>query len=225
MAAFIPVRGGSKGIPFKNIRIINGRPLVYWVLDAAVESTRIEQIYVSTDNKEIKNAVLKYPSDKIKVVSEKVKGEGNTENAMLQFADKYEFKNIILIQATSPLITARPLDRAIYEYFHTRNINSICSVSPLKKFLWERKKDGFIVPIKHNPGKRPLRQNWTGELIENGAFYITSKSQLLKSKCRMSGNIGAYIMGEEQLFEVGDFDDFSIIETLLKQYKGDGCLK
>ena len=224
MVAFIPVRGGSKRIRAKNIRIINGRPLVYWALDAAVKSKRVTRVYVSTDSKEIRNIVTEYGSDKVEVISEIPTKDGNTENAMLQFADKYEFNHILLIQATSPLTTTRQLDDAIWTYFNNK-MDSLCAVSALKKFIWKRQKSGLIKPLLYDPSKRPLSQNWDGELIENGAFYITSKERLLKSKCRMSGDVGAFILPDHHLFEIDDFDDYSIVEFLLKHYKGESCSK
>lgn len=222
--AFIPARGGSKGVIFKNIRIINGRPLIYWTLDAAVESKRVSEVFVSTDSKEIKKIVLAYKSDKIKVIdrpSNISQGlPGDAERAMLHFAEKYEFNHILLLQATSPLTTSRQLNDALWVYYNNK-LDSLCAVSPLKKFIWKRHKSDCIKPAFYDPSKRPLRQNWEGELIENGNFYITSRSLLLESKCRMSGRIGAFVMPEEHLFEIDDFDDFRIMEFLLKHYKGD----
>jgi N-acylneuraminate cytidylyltransferase len=222
--AFIPARGGSKGVIFKNIRIINGRPLIYWTLDAAVESKRVSEVFVSTDSKEIKNIVIAYGSDKIKVV-DRPSGisqglSGGTEKAMLHFAENHEFNHILLLQATSPLTTSRQLNEALWFYYNNR-VDSLCAVSPLKKFIWKRHKSDCIRPAFYDPSKRPLRQNWEGELVENGALYITSKTKLLESKCRISGSIGAFIMPEEHLFEIDDFDDYSVVEFLLKHYKGE----
>ena len=67
--AFIPVRGGSKSIPLKNIKLLNGRPLIYWTLDAAVNCSEIDIVVVSTDSQEIKNVVEKYGSPKIIVIN------------------------------------------------------------------------------------------------------------------------------------------------------------
>ena len=105
--AFIPLRAGSKSIPNKNIKPMNGRPLVYWVLDPAVKCEYIDKIFVSTDGQVIKQVVEEYDSDKVIVIGrseETARDESSTESAMLEFAEKYEFENIVLIQATSPLL-------------------------------------------------------------------------------------------------------------------------
>lgn len=102
--AFIPVRGGSKSIPLKNIKLINGRPLIYWVLDATVECTEIDKVIVSTDSDEIREVVRKHESDKIEIVARSAKvstDTASTESVMLEFANNYDFENIILVQALS----------------------------------------------------------------------------------------------------------------------------
>ena len=107
--AFIPVRGGSKSIPLKNIKLIAGKPLLYWVLDAAVQSKYIEKIYVSTDNNDIMNVTKRFCNDKVVAINRSAVNAtdtASTESAMLEFAENYGFENIVLIQATSPLLTA-----------------------------------------------------------------------------------------------------------------------
>ena len=95
--AFIPVRGGSKSIPLKNIKNINDRPLVYWVIKAAVESKNIDMIYVSTDSPIIRDTVDAFSFPNVKVIDrspETASDTASTESAMLEFARKYEFTNI-----------------------------------------------------------------------------------------------------------------------------------
>ena len=104
--AFIPVRGGSKSIPLKNIKDIAGKPLVYWVAQAANECTYIDAVYIATDNDKIKEIVEKFGLQKVIVIGrawETATDTASTESAMLEFALKQSFDNIILIQATSPL--------------------------------------------------------------------------------------------------------------------------
>ena len=116
--AFIPVRGGSKSIPFKNIKTICGRPLVYWTIKAACECSYIDAVYVATDSDKVREAVIQLQNEsrdlfhKMKVIgrsSETASDTASTESAMLEFASKYDFDNIVLIQATSPLLTADDL--------------------------------------------------------------------------------------------------------------------
>ena len=100
--AFIPVRGGSKSIPLKNIKEISGRPLVYWTIDAAVGCPNIDRVYVSTDSDRIKSAVESYinengTGDKLVCIgrsAETANDTASTESAMLEFAGNYDFEHI-----------------------------------------------------------------------------------------------------------------------------------
>lgn len=215
--ALIPVRGGSKSIPLKNIKEINGKPLVYWVIKAASESKNIDKIYVATDSCIIKETVDSFKFDKVILIDrspETASDTASTESVMLEFANKYDFDNIILIQATSPLLTTEDIDGG-FNLFNEDNTESVLSVVRQKRFIWSEI-DGFSVPKNYNPIVRPRRQEFEGYLVENGAYYITTKSALLKTKCRISGNIKTYIMPDETYFEIDEPSDWIIIENLLK---------
>lgn len=179
--AFIPIRGGSKSIPLKNIKKINGRPLVCWVLDATVNCDEIDKVIVSTDSDEINEVVSKYGSDKVGIIarSKAVSTDtASTESVMLEFASKYDFDDIILVQATSPLLKADHISKGIMRYSE-ESIDSVLSVVRQKRFIWESS-DLKSTPINYDPLNRPRRQEFEGFLVENGAFYITSRRQLLE---------------------------------------------
>lgn len=221
--AFIPVRGGSKSIPLKNIKPINGRPLIYWTLDAAVDCNEIDAVIVSTDSQEIKNVVDKYGSPKVKVVSrsEAVSTDtASTESVMIEFARNYDFENIVLIQATSPLLASGDITNGINK-FSEDNIDSVLSVVRQKRFIWEEKSD-VVSAINYDPLNRPRRQDFDGYLVENGAFYVTTRDNLLSTECRISGNIGVVEMFEETYFEIDEPSDWVIVEGLLKKKAGMG---
>lgn len=146
--AFIPVRGGSKSIPLKNIKEFAGKPLVYWTLQAAVECEDIDKIFVATDSDRIKKIVLAFGFDKVEVIgrsSETATDAATTESAMLEFAEKYEFDNIVLIQATSPLLTAKDITSGIEALSHS---DSVLSVVRQKRFLWEQ--DEYAKPLNYD---------------------------------------------------------------------------
>lgn len=213
--AFIPVRGGSKSIPLKNIKEIAGRPLIYWTLKAAVECSDIDAVYVATDSEKIRRKVTEFNFEKVKVIerSEHTATDyATTESSMLEFAEKYKFENICLIQATSPLLTAQDLISG-FEVFKTAD--SVLSVVRQKRFVWKKIQD-FYKPLNYDYEARPRRQEFEGFLVENGAFYITGRENLLKSKCRLSGNIKAVEMPEETYFELDEPSDWLIVENLLK---------
>lgn len=221
--AFIPVRGGSKSIPFKNIKSICGQPLVYWTMRAACECSYIDIVYVSTDSDKVRKTVIRLKNEnrelfqKVKAIDRSPKtasDTASTESAMLEFAGKYEFDNIVLIQATSPLLTAKDLEGG-FDMFRQPDTDSVLSCVRQYRFLWERNERGDAIPLNYDVYHRPRRQEFSGFLMENGAFYITSKEDLLSSQNRISGNIKAYEMSGDTAFEIDEPGDWLIIEELL----------
>ncbi|NLZ96375.1 MAG: acylneuraminate cytidylyltransferase, partial [Bacteroidales bacterium] len=201
-----------------------GRPLVYWVLDAALGSKYIDYVYVSTDSQEIVGIIESYgqtlPLNKrarINCISRSAytaTDTASTESAMLEFAQNYRFDDIVLIQATNPLLTYQHLDEALMLYRSNR-YDSMLSLVRQKRFLWKKTEDALVEPINYSPHGRPRRQEMDGFLVENGAFYIISKKDLLESKCRLSGNkIGFYEMPEESYYEIDEPDDWLVIEQI-----------
>lgn len=223
--AFIPVRGGSKSIPLKNIKPINGKPLVYWTIKAACECKYIDIVYVSTDSDEICRVANEIKSEnesacfnKLKVIdrsAESASDTASTEFVMLEFARKYDFDNICLIQATSPILKSSDIDNG-FELFSSDETDSVLSVVRQKRFNWATDENGFVHPTNYDVFNRPRRQEFEGYLVENGAFYITSRKDLLNTKNRLSGNIKACEMDESTYFEIDEPSDWIITENLMK---------
>ncbi|MCM1426006.1 MAG: acylneuraminate cytidylyltransferase [Eubacterium sp.] len=223
--ALIPVRGGSKSIPFKNIKPICGQPLVYWTMKASCECSYIDVVYVATDSDRVRDTALRLKNEnkelfhKIEVIgrsSDTASDTASTESVMLEFAGQYAFDNIVLIQATSPLLTADDL-KGGFEIFMQPDTDSVLSCVRQRRFLWERKETGDAIPLNYDVYHRPRRQEFSGYLMENGAFYITSKEKFLASKNRISGNIKAYEMSEDTAYELDEASDWIIIEELLRR--------
>ena len=215
----IPARGGSKSIKLKNIKVIAGQPLIYWSLDAAVNCNRVSKVYVSTDSDIIKKVVKEYNKknkEKIVVVDrskEAATDTATTEDVEFDFCNKIKnFENLILIQATNPMITTEDIDGCLNEF---PKYDSVVSTVIQKRFYWEKQKDGSIKEIKHDIRKRPRRQEWEGVLAENGSIYIISRENLYKGKCRLFGKIGTYVMPDESYYEIDEETDWVIIENLL----------
>lgn len=224
---FIPVRGGSKSIPLKNIKNFCGKPLVYWTIKASSECDFVDKVYISTDSLEIKNTILNFKDEiqnnhKIEVISRSPESStdfASTEMVMLEFANKYEFENIALVQATSPLLTSLDLDKA-FKLYNSDGVDGVISVVKQKRFIWDYDSEGFVNPKNYDYFNRPRRQDFDGFLVENGAFYLTSKERLMKYKNRLSGNIKAIEMSEDSFFEIDEPSDWEIIEKLFSiKYK------
>ena len=239
--ALIPVRGGSKSIPLKNIKEIAGKPLVYWTVQAAQNTPEIDKIYVSTDHERIKEIVEAFSFSKVEVIErgkETATDTASTESVMIEFAQKYLFDTIVLIQATSPLLKSNDLSKGI-KLFKQPDTDSVLSVVKQKRFIWEMNGEGYAEAKNYKVNERPRRQEFDGFFVENGAFYITSRESLLQSACRISGRIKMVEMSEETYYEIDEPSDWDIIENLLlketqgnieeKRYKAfftdcDGCL-
>ena len=218
-AAFIPVRGGSKSIPLKNIRPMCGKPLVYWTIKAACDCKQIDKVYVATDSEKIKETAESFGFGKVEVIGrseESASDTASTESAMLEFAENTEFDNIVLIQATSPMLTGKDLEKG-FALFEEEDTDSVLSVVRQKRFHWRTDEHGYVEPSNYDVFHRPRRQEFEGYLVENGAFYITSKKDLLQSKNRVSGRIKAVEMNEDTFFEIDELSDWIIIEALMKK--------
>ena len=218
--AFIPARCGSESIPFKNIKIICGKPLIYWSLLALTKSKTIDQIYVATDCDEIKDTVIDFNFDNVKIFdrsSTNASNTASTESVMLEFLDNNIFSGedlFVLVQATTPFTSSENFDNAINIIKSNSEIDSLLSCVESKRFFWT--KDGNA--INYNYYKRPLRQDFDGLLMENGAFYINTVENISKYKNRLSGNIHPYVMPEYTAIEADEEDDWLIIEQLMYKY-------
>lgn len=217
--AFIPARCGSKSIKLKNIKLFCNKPLIYWNIKALQESSMIDEIVVATDCEEIKKIVESFSLSKVRVYQrEKLnsKDESSTESVMIEFLNKenYDDKdNFLLVQATSPLTETKDFEEALFKIKNEKT-DSLLSCVRVKRFLWNDDKK----PINYEYKNRPRRQDFKGVLIENGAFYINSVSNIIKFKNRLSGNISIYEMEEYKYIEIDEEDDWIIAEGLMKKY-------
>jgi N-acylneuraminate cytidylyltransferase len=210
---FIPARGGSKSIKHKNIMQLAGKPLLYYALRACEEAPSIEKTFVSTDDEEIKAVAESFGFKKVVVIKrspETASDAATSESALVEFCENYEFEKVVFLQATSPLTTGDDIEGAL-KNLENKKAQSLVSVIKNYQFLWNA--DG--TPMNYDPQKRPRRQDWDGYYIENGAFYISSRENILNSKCRVSGKITFWEMSQKTLYEVDEPDDWKIIEKFL----------
>jgi len=162
MVCLIPARGGSKSIPLKNIAPVNGKPLIWWVLNSAIDS-KLERIFVSTDSDEIKKVVESFKFDKVSVISrspETATDEATTESVMKEFINTWGFKDVMLIQATSPLLTKEHINGAIDRYERYPH-DSLVSLIKQHNFRWEIDDNFNLIP-KYDINNRPRRQDHDG---------------------------------------------------------------
>lgn len=216
--AFIPVRGGSKSIPLKNIKPLAGRPLLLWTLDAALACPEIDRVVVSTDSDAIREVVRTHLGPSVEIHDRSAENAGDTastESVMLEYARlRDDFDNMVLVQATSPLLTSDDLTRGV-ELHRSGSCASVLSVVRQKRFIWEER-DGAAAPVNYDYTARPRRQEFDGFLVENGAFYVTSRESLLRTGHRLEAPVGTVEMAEETYFELDEPADWAIVEGLLR---------
>lgn len=217
--AFIPVRCGSKSIPFKNIKEFCGKPLVYWGLEALENSKYIDKIVVATDCDQIKSVVNSFGFSKVEVYdreSANASDTATTESVMLEFINKQNFYDddlFLLVQATSPLTQTKDFDEAI-EKLKNSSADSLLTCVRVKRFFWNE--NGTSMNYDYN--FRPRRQDFNGILVENGAFYINSIGNIKRDENRLSGNIAIYEMEEFKAVDIDEEDDWMIAEQIMKKY-------
>lgn len=217
--AFIPVRGGSKSIPLKNIKAFCGKPLVYWTILSLQNSVNIDRIFVATDCKKIKEIVNNFNFTKVEVYDRDPKNAedtSSTESVMLEFIYKNNFREedlFFLVQATSPLTQTEDFDEAL-KLFKKNKADSLLTCVRTKRFFW----DGDANPINYDFKNRPRRQDFYGLFMENGAFYINSIGNIKRYKNRLSGKVSIYEMKEFTAIEIDEEDDWIIAERMMYKY-------
>lgn len=214
--AFIPVRGGSKSIPLKNIKDFCGKPLVCWNIEALEACDLIDEIIIATDSDIIEKTVLSRPYKKVYVYrrsEENANDTASTESVMLEYinAVKLTDETFILVQATSPLTETKHFEEALQMY-HTGVYDSIITCVKNFRFFWNA--DGTSKNYDYK--NRPRRQNFDGMYMENGAFYINSVQNIKRDRNRLSGTIGIYEMPEYTGTEIDEPTDWTILESIMR---------
>lgn len=217
--AFIPVRGGSKSIPLKNIKPFCGKPLVCWNIEALEGCDLIDEIIVATDSDKIEETVLAQSYKKTKIYRRSAKNAcdtASTESVMLEYINYAHLPQediFVLVQATSPLTETQHFTEALGIYLKGQYDSMLTCVRNYR-FFWNEDGTSKNYDYMH----RPRRQNFKGELMENGAFYINTVSNILKSGNRLSGKIGIYEMPEYTATEIDEPDDWIILENLMRKH-------
>merc|ERR1711904_112335 len=134
----------------------------------------------------------------------------STESAMVDFTKAHpDYDVLCLIQATSPLVTPQDF-RSALDTFNKVGADSLVTAVRAHRFLWKVKDDGEAKAVNYQPAKRPRRQDWNGELIENGAFYFTTNALFESTQCRLGGKIALYEMAEHTLVELDSECDWQV---------------
>lgn len=216
-SVLIPLRGGSKGVIRKNLRMLAGKPLFTYTCQAALDSGL--ETFVSTEDQDIKNEVAAF-SKHIQIVDRPpmyAQDTSSTEDVISHFIEKHQsIEHIVLLQATSPFTTSTDIINALAMYQLSNGTQSLLSVSVKHEFFWDP--SGY--PINYEPSHRPRRQDWNGNYVENGAIYIFSAKSFIESRSRLVPPCLMYQIPPERCFEIDSENDLLIAQALMESKNG-----
>jgi CMP-N-acetylneuraminic acid synthetase len=226
--AIIPARGGSKGLPRKNIKPLLGKPLIAWTVEQAKNSKYIDKVVVSTDDEEIAEISKKYGAEvPFLRPKELARDDSPTIDAIIHainwFEERGEFFDIlILLQPTSPLRTTEDIDNAIELFLNNKDALSLISVKenehpPFWSLEIENK---FLKPLFGEEYFKKRRQELPKSYMPNGAIFISYVDILKKYKTFYTPKTIAYIMPPERSIDIDNEFDFLLAEFILKNKMG-----
>lgn len=218
MLAIIPARGGSKGVINKNIRLLNGKPLIVWTIEQALSCPQISRVVVSTDSPAIadiaRNAGAQVPGLRPDYLAT---DNMATEPVLLHVLDQWcvdgQPEAIVLLQPTSPLRLTGSIDAAISE-FKLQRADSLLSVCESHAFFWKNpEKPQALYDYQNRPRRQDIlpADRW---YRETGSIYITRTATFRACKNRLGGKIAMYVMQEEESYEIDTEVDFLLLQML-----------
>ena len=222
IVAIIPARGGSKGVPNKNIFDFCGKPLIAWTIKQCLSSKYISDVWVSSDSQEILDIAEEYGAKTIDrpddISGDLASSESTWEHAieLIQRDDNIDL--VFAAQVTSPLRETKDIDRAI-ELFQKGKYDSMfssCIAEDL--FFWGRDERGQLKSINYDYHNRKRRQDVQEQIIENGSFYIFKPEIIQKYNNRFGGKIGNYKMELWKMFEIDSLEDLKMCQILMQGF-------
>lgn len=225
----IPARGGSVGVPLKNIRELCGKPLIYYVIKAALASKHLSRVIVSTDHEEIARISRKYgaevPFKRPADISEDVPTEFVIQHAV-NFIEKEEGRKVdivVTLQATTPLLNGEDIDATI-EKLVKEGFDSVITVKEVEEYPWwmmrmekRGEKRGKVTPFlgQEMAGETMVRQTLETLYIPNGGAYATKRDVVMKESRIISKNCGAVVMPLERSVDIDTELDFKVVESIM----------
>jgi len=218
----IPARGGSKGVPRKNIHPFLGEPLITHSIKYGLNAKLVTDVFVSTDDAEIAEISSSAGAKIIQRPADLSGDNASTESAVSHALSWWEQTDmlpdiVVLLQATSPLRPSGSLDKAL-SHFQEQGFDSLLSISPTHRFFWRI--DGKQAKAEYDFANRPRRQDMTEadiRYLENGSLYIFTRSHFMKQRNRLGGDIGYTVFSEEYSLEIDTELDFRLLENMAEK--------
>ena len=229
--ALIPARGGSKGIPGKNLRMVAGAPLLAHAIRAARGAKCVDWVVVSTDDEAIAAAARTEGAGVVKRPAEISGDEASSESALLHALESLEQTDgcrpelLVFMQCTSPLTLPEDVD-AVVGALVREGADTAFTAAPFHGFVWKRAADGEAVGVNHDKRTRPRRQDREPEYVENGAVYAMKAEGFREKKHRFFGRTVISVMPSERALDVDEPEDLERAEDAMrrlgKETKGAG---
>jgi len=223
VVAIILARGGSKGIPGKNIINFCGKPLIVWTIEQLQQASGVDPIWVSSDSEEILSISQTCGAEIIHRPSEISGDSATSESGWLHALEYIENKVgcvdfVIAPQVTSPLREPLDIERGLCD-FQEQKCDSMFSCSLAEDlYFWEKMSDGTLRSINYDYRIRKRRQDIAKQHIENGSFYIFKPDVLRQHNNRFGGKIGFTLMEFWKMFEIDSMEGVKMCEALMKAF-------
>lgn len=220
--AVIAARGGSKGIPHKNLLDLCGKPLIAWTVEQARAARGVDVVAVSSDSDDILAAAetagavgVRRPDD--------ISGDlASSESAWLHALDSVDarmgrFDRVVALQATSPIRESVDIERAL-ETFDREHLDSLLSVCEVEDYFNWRIGANGPEPINYDYRNRRMRQQIEKRYLENGSFYVLIPSLLREQSNRLGGKIGFHVMERHKMFQIDRPEDVKLCAAIMRSY-------
>jgi CMP-N,N'-diacetyllegionaminic acid synthase len=223
VAAIIPARGGSKGIPRKNLINVCGKPLLAWSIIQALDATEIDSVWVTSDDDEILEVAKFYGANPISRPLDISGDAASSESAWQHALEVIEGHGVsidlvVAMQATSPIRESLDLDEGI-RLLRGQNYDSLLSVAEVEDFFtWRIISDGSAQSVNYDYRNRKRRQQIEISYLENGSFYIFRPDLLRVNGNRLGGRIGLFPMKRYKMFQIDNPDDVRLCAAIMHGY-------
>lgn len=216
--ALIPARGGSKGIPRKNIKLFYSKPLIFWSIEAALNSKFIDRVIVSTEDKEIAEIAKSFSAEVPFLRPEKFSLDDSPGiDPVIHSLEKMPYvKDLLLLQPTSPLRKTQHIDE-IFKLRSKFKTDSAVSISLAKSNIIFRKDAQHKIKPINNQKKFLPRQKFNDLYTLNGALYLSSRESILGNRSFLSPSTVGYVMSEEHSIDIDTPLDWEIAEYLMRK--------
>jgi N-acylneuraminate cytidylyltransferase len=218
VVAVIPARGGSKGVPGKNLRRVGGRSLVERAVDACRSARLVDAVYVSTDDPDIARAATAAGALVIDRPDDLAGDTASSESALLHALDHIERtggapETLVFVQCTSPFIAADDLDRGIRLVTEGPADSAFSGVATYE-FLWRRSRRPGVDGQNHDPRMRPRRQDRAPDFRETGAFYVMAVDGFRAARHRFFGRTEVVEVSELTAVDIDHEHDVMLATAL-----------